>query len=243
MRHSLSERHATALDQAVDFLAARYAPTAIVASGSIVRGTGHATSDLDIVAIHEADWRQRVQRVFNGVACEMFVNPAFQIRRQMEKDAQAGRPVMAHMLATGFIVHDPDGIAAALQQEAIASLDAGPRVAPADLNIRLYGIATQFEDAGDLVNVDPDRSRTLLGEALVGAVKWWSLANGRWLPRDKELFEDLDRREPELGAAVRAVIREPDLDRQLQLAEAPIRSLIGVTGFYEWESTPEVMGP
>ena len=52
MRLPLSERHATALDQAVGFLAARYAPTAIIASGSIVRGTGHDTSDLDLSLIH-----------------------------------------------------------------------------------------------------------------------------------------------------------------------------------------------
>jgi hypothetical protein len=243
MRHSLPERHATALDQAIDFLAARYAPTAIVASGSIVRGTGHATSDLDIVAIHEADWRQRVQRVFNGVPCEMFVNPAFHIPRQMEKDARAGRPVMAHLLATGFIAHDPDGVAAMLQHEAIANLDAGPRIDPANLNFRRYGIATQLEDAGDLVDADPDRSRSLLVEALVAAVKWWSLANGRWLPRDKEVFEDLDRRDARLGAAVRAVIGEPDLARQVHLAVAAIQALIGVTGFYEWESIPEALVP
>jgi hypothetical protein len=243
MRLPLSERHAIALDQAVEFLTARFAPTAIVASGSVVRGTGHDTSDLDIVAIHEATWRQRVQRAFNGVACEMFVNPAFHIPRQMEKDARAGRPVMAHMLATGIIVHDPDGIAAALQREAIANLDAGPHVEADALDFRRYGVATQFEDAGDLVDADPDRSRALLIEALVAAVKWWSLANGRWLPRDKEVFDDLDRRDPGLGAAVRAVIREPVVARQVQLANAPIRALIGVTGFYEWESTPEEMAP
>ncbi|HYI24526.1 MAG TPA: nucleotidyltransferase domain-containing protein, partial [Thermomicrobiales bacterium] len=201
-RATLQEPYASALDEAVDYLRERYEPVAVVASGSVVRGTGHTGSDLDIVVIHEPPWRQRIQHVINGVPWEAFVNPEFQIRRQMEKDARAGRPVMAHMLDTGIIVLDTDGIAGKLVADAHTCLAAGPQVDPASLNFRRYGIATQFEDAVDLAVVDGDRSRTLLIEALVAGMKWWSLANGRWLPRDKDLFADLDRREPDLGMRI-----------------------------------------
>jgi hypothetical protein len=240
---TLHEPFATALTGAVAYLHDRYQSIGIVASGTIIRGTAHATSDLDIVAVHEQAWRQRTQRFFNDVPAEMFVNPVFQIRRQMTKDAEAGRPVMAHMLATGVIVHDPTGIAATLQAEARDNLDAGPTVSDEWLLLRRYGIATNLEDAVDLRDVDPDRARTLVVESLVEAVKWHFLNQGRWLPRSKALLADLDALDPDLGQAVRDALREPDLDRQLELAAPIVQRVVGHTGFFAWESTPQQLEP
>ena len=240
---TLPEPFATALDEAIAYLNERYQPIAIVASGTIVRGTGHATSDLDIVAIHEPPWRQRTQRFFNGVPADMFVNPVFQIRRQMKKDAEAGRPVMAHMLATGVVIHDPTGVAATLQAEARDNLAAGPAVSNESLIIRRYGIATNFEDAFDLREFDSDRARTLLVESLVEAVKWHFLNQGRWLPRSKALLTDLDALDPGLGRAIRDALWEPALDRQIELATPIVQRIIGHTRFFEWESTPQPLEP
>jgi hypothetical protein len=198
-----------ALREAVAYLHERFDPIGIVVSGTIVRGTGQATSDLDIVVVHGEPWRQRVQRFFNGVPCEMFVNPPFQIPRQMAKDAGAGRPVMAHMLATGVIVEDPTGIVATLVDAARANLAAGPQVPAETLQIRQYGIATQFEDATDLRDIEPDRARSLVIDALVEAVKWHFVKLGKWLPRSKALLDDLDALDSALGADVRAALRSP----------------------------------
>jgi hypothetical protein len=243
VKPTLKQPYAAALDEVVDWLRAEYAPIGIVVSGKIVRGTGQASSDLDIVAIHEEPWRQRVQRFFNGVPCEMFVNPHFHIPRQMAKDAAEGRPVMAHMLATGVIVEDPTGIVATLVDAARANLAAGPQVPAEALQFRQYGIATQFEDAVDLREIDQARSRSLVIDALVEAVKWHFLNLGKWLPRSKALLNDFDARDPDLGADVRAALREPDLDRQIELAEPIVRRIIGHSGFYEWDGDREALDP
>jgi hypothetical protein len=232
-----------ALREAVSYLHERFDPIGIVVSGTIVRGTGQATSDLDIVVVHEESWRQRVQRFFNGVPCEMFVNPAFQLRRTLEMEAAEGRPIVAHMLTTGVIVEDPTGICATLQEEARTNLEAGPQMPALDLLNWQYGIATQFEDATDLRDIEPDRARTLMVDSLVQAVKWHFLNLGRWLPRSKALLDDLDALDPALGADVRAALREPDLDRMIALAEPIMRRIIGHTGFFEWESDRQVLDP
>ncbi len=239
MTPNLTEAHRIALAEAISSILDRYEPLAIVASGSIVRGAGHAGSDFDIVVVHEPNWRQRIQHVFLDVPCEIFVNPVAQIRRQMAQDAREGRPVMAHMLATGTVVHDTNGIGVTLQQEGRENLAAGPKIDAAALDYRRYGIATVFEDAVDLVTIDPERCRAMLVEALVSGLKWWSLANGRWLPRDKELFTNLDLHDPDLGSLLRSVLREPDAQRQAVRAAPVMQRLIGATGFYEWEGRPE----
>lgn len=235
----LPEPYATALDQAVAWLHATYEPIAIIACGSIIRGTPHATSDLDLVVIHEQPWRQRAQRFFNGVPAEMFVNPVFQLRRQMVNDAEAGRPVMAHMLDTGAIVEDPTGVLAALREEARANLAAGPTVSNGWLVQRRYWVVTNFEDAVDLLHSDPDRAQTIVTESLVEAARLHFLQQGRWLPRSKALLADLEGLDPALAAQVRAALRATDLEERLSLAAAVIERTCGVAGFFEWDSEPQ----
>jgi hypothetical protein len=104
---------------------------------------------------------------------------------------------------------------------------------------RRYMAAGEFEDAGDLREADPDRARTLVMESLIEAVKWHFLNQGRWLPRSKSLLADLDALDSGLGRAVRDALRATEIDRQLALAAPIVQRIIGHTGFFEWESTPE----
>lgn len=239
----LAEPYRTALDQAIVYIRESYEPLGIVASGTIVRGVPDASSDLDLVVCHEPPWRQRIQRRFTGVPTEIFVNPEFQLHRQMGQDTRAGRPVMAHMLATGAIVHDTGGIMTALQDRAIAVLDAGPEVPSEHLVWKRYGITTAFEDAVDLQNSDPDRAHTIVTEALIDAVKLHFLQYGRWLPRSKALLTDLDALDPALGQATRAALGAARLDERLELAAPLILRIAGATGFFAWEGEPQPLEP
>lgn len=240
---ALPEPYATALKEAVSYIRNRYQSVGIVVSGTILRGQPHAASDLDLVVMHEPAWRQRTQRVFNRVPAEMFVNPAFQLRRQMAADAAVGRPVMAHMLATGDILDDPTGMMATLQREAKNNLAAGPTVAAEALTQIRYRIATAFEDAVDIRDIDADRAHAIVTEALTEAVKLHFVQQGRWLPRAKALLSDLDDLDPELGGQVRTALRCPDLNDQLVLAAPIIERIVGATGFFEWESELQELSP
>jgi hypothetical protein len=239
----LPEPYATALREAVDDLHQRYAPVGILVSGTIIRGTPHAHSDLDIVAIHEVEWRQRTQRFFNGVPCETFVNPAYRIRDGLVDEAARGRPVLAHMVSTGVIIEDPTGIMAELQAEARANFEAGPQVSGTTLLLQRYEIATAFEDAVDLGPFDQDRANAMLIEATIGAVKWHFLNQGRWLPRPKALLADLEALDPKLGEQVRLAVRATSFDERLAIATPIMEQMVGTTGFFEWDSEPQVIQP
>ena len=243
MLPALSPPHDLALHQAIETITDRFAPVAIVASGTIVRGTPSATSDLDIVVIHDQPWRQRVQCFFNGVPAELFVNPAFQIRNAFVTEARDARPVLAHMLATGIIVLDRTGIGAELQAEANANLAHGPLVPTGWLELRRYGIATVFEDAVDLEEIDPDRSRTLAMQALTESIDWWFPAHGHWRPRSKSLLADFQQHHPALGETARQAIDAPHLDQCLAHTATVLAGTIEATGFFAWESTPEPVDP
>ena len=67
----LSEPYARSLEEAVAWIRMEYSPLGIVASGSIIRGNPDPHSDFDIHVVTEGV-RQRVQKFFNGIPCEIF---------------------------------------------------------------------------------------------------------------------------------------------------------------------------
>jgi hypothetical protein len=239
----LDEPYATALREAVAYIHDRYQPVGIVVSGTIVRGNHGPSSDLDVVVIHEATWRQRVQRFFNGVPIEMFVNPEFQIRRVILGEPANGRPVMSHMIGTGEIIHDPAGVMFDLQALARQTLSAGPNFSPESLLAKRYAIATALEDAADIRAVDIDRAQAMLTDTLIEAAKYVFLANRRWLPRSKTLLADLDTLDPELGSDMRRALGPAGIDERIELTESLAQRIIGATGFFEWESEPQELTP
>lgn len=243
MLPDLSPPHTKALEEAIEAINERFDPEAIVVSGTIVRGNPQPSSDFDIVVIHDQPWRQRVQCFFNGVPAELFVNPAYQIRHAFEAEARDARPVLAHMLATGVIVLDRTGIAGELTAQATASLARGPHMDPAWLELRRYGIATAFEDAVDLELIDQSRSRTLALQALTDAIDWWFPAHGLWRPRPKSLLTNFEQHCPDLGATARQAISSSDLSQCLEHTATVLTGIIGATGFFPWESTPEAVSP
>jgi len=236
---ALNEPYRAALHEAVQFLFECFEIRAIVASGSILRGNPDANSDLDMVAIHSAPFRQRIQRRFNGVPAELFVNPLERLPRSFAEDRRRGRPSLAHMLATGVVLYDRDGIAPVIKAQATAHLDAGPDFSESELQLLRYGVATWFEDAVDLVARDPALCRLALHHAVEDAVTYRYLAANRWRPRFKELISGLAELDPALQLEVERFFAVTGLTDQLAAARAIIAACVGETGFFEWESAQE----
>lgn len=236
IRASLPERYRSAFDAALKFTQRELTPDGILVSGTIMRGNPDPASDLDIVVIHHEPWRQRLQRVFDGVPAEIFVNPPTGIRRSFAQEAQAGRAVMAHMIATGQIIQDVSGIMLTLREEAAESLAAGPQLTDQDTLQRRYAIATSYEDAVDIIDRDPILASAMVIESVMNAARLAFLTQGRWLPRSKALFSDLDALDPDLSRQVREVIGASSARNQLTLARPIVQRIAGATGFFEWES-------
>ena len=98
---ALSTAQRAALHEAMIYVQQRYDPLGIIAGGSIIRGNGGPTSDFDIYVIHDKPYRQRIQKRFSGVPAEIFVNNAASVRSYFPSECKAGRPITAHILATG----------------------------------------------------------------------------------------------------------------------------------------------
>ncbi len=230
----LAEPYATALEEAVAWILAEYTPTGIVACGSVLRGEGVASSDLDIQVIHTQPWRQRVQQWFNGVPAEIFVNPPEQIRRYFTEERGEGSPSTAHMLATGFTVLASDDIVETLRAEARETLALPPNASETMLMIHRYEAATMLEDALDVETVTPADAVCLLEYAMRLMIHYTFLAANRHLPREKKMVSALAILDPTLGELAQQFYTELSAERRFQVAKAFAERTLGGTGFFAW---------
>lgn len=235
----LDQRYDIALREAVACILDRFDVLGIIASGTIIRGTPSDNSDLDLYVIQRPAWRQRLQRFFNGVPAEIFVNPAHQVPRYFASERRAARPITAHMLATGSVIVDRDPVIAALIAQAHAEYARTPDLSESDLTSQRYMIASQAEDAADIATLDPQAASMLLGVAVHNALHYVFVSCNRWIPREKDLLAELRDIDPALARAARAFYASADAPTRIPIAERIVEHVVGTDRFFEWESPPE----
>lgn len=117
-------------------------------AGSVIRGEGTPTSDLDIVIITsrpEAPYRESL--VFEGWPVEAFVHSPDSVRRYFASDAAGRRPMLPMMCAEGIIVRGQNGLAETIKAEAQALLDAGPTsLTPDERDNYRYALTDLLDD-------------------------------------------------------------------------------------------------
>jgi hypothetical protein len=235
----LSPPYDQALRLAVDFIMQRFDPLGIIAAGTILRGCPSPTSDLDLYVLHGQPWRQRLQKFFNGVPTEIFVNPAAAIVGYLAEEQNDGRPLTAHMLATGFVVLDRHPDLERLRRRARELLDNPTKPGPEQLTSMRYMAALQYEDALDISTSDRASSNMILSEAVHAMLMYAFRAAGRHIPRQKDLLDDLNSLDPGLGAMARDFYSQTDFSSRLTLASRISAQALQVQGFFEWESKPD----
>jgi hypothetical protein len=208
---------------------------AINLAGSVASGEADARSDIDLFVIIGGDKRHRDQRLFGGVPIEMFFNPEARARQNLEKDQLKGQAPGVKMMAFGHIIYDPDGVFARLRAEALDVMEKGPAVPEETITFQRYAAVDQLDNALDVVDRDPATARLLATEALSQAIAVWFIERGGWTPRAKDRLRALRDVDPEAAEAVETFIESGDVND----AESAIGVLLGVSGFFEWESIPE----
>lgn len=89
--------------------------------GSFVTGNPTAHSDIDVVIVLREgnEWRERGNRIVDGLLIEYFANPPAQIRQYFKGDYADDRRVEAVLFTTGRVMFDRDGTVESLKSEAV----------------------------------------------------------------------------------------------------------------------------
>ena len=237
---TLPVKYDIALRDAVSFVLGSFKAVGIIASGTIVRGNPDATSDIDLWVIHLEPNRQRIQKFFNSVPVEIFVNPPWTIHTYFSQDQSNARPISAHMMATGFVVLATDPIVTELRQKAKWLLTQPPDLSEEAIERARYTAATRFEDAIDISLRNPIGASMLLSQSLVEMMRFAFLNARRFIPRDKDLLEEFSFLTSDSAAKVQNFFQTADYAERLRLATEIADEILGVRGFFEWSSSVEV---
>jgi hypothetical protein len=187
-------------------------------AGSVFRGKADARSNLDLYVI------------------EMFFNNEERSRGYFAQDQREGRARAVRLMAFGHVIYDPDGVFARLRADALDVMERGPAVPEEALTFRRYGAVDQMDSALDVADRDPAMARILATEAVSQAIAVWFVERGGWIPRGKDRLQELRTVDPEAAIAVERFIDSGSVAE----AEEAIAVLLGVGGFFEWDSIPEV---
>jgi predicted nucleotidyltransferase len=220
----------------------------VVVGGSRLRSEADLNSDIDVVVVVDRSGRRRWNFVIDGVEVETLINPPFQMRRYFKEEAEDGRGVMPHLLGTGRILFDPQGLMATLQAEARAVWDAGPP--PLSDRERWqfrYYAADAMRDLADVEAADPERTTFLLGIILRAIIDQHYRISGRWLAKPKRLLDHLNDWDAHAARLARracndAVGLRDRCDALRALADHVLAPLGGIMPL-EWQTEWEALEP
>lgn len=228
-----------ALRSAVRHTLERFEPDGIIVAGTHISGNPDPSSDLDIHVIHAAPQRQRIQKWFEGVPAEIFVNPPAAIRRYFADEVR--RPSTAHMLSTGFVVLDEAPIVQQLALEAREWLARPLELTETQLTAVRYFAADAFDNAQDVRDSDPAAALRILNSAVDDMLDYAFLARGKTLPRAKAYVAELREVDTALAQLAHRYYLAHDVAENFSLAEQIAALTVGETGFFEWESLLEAV--
>src|SRR4051812_3694478 len=130
----------------------RYPSASIVfCGGSVVRGEGFPSSDLDVVLIFDRlpnAWRESLD--FEGWPIDVFAHDPETLVYFVAQDGAGGRPALAQLISEALVVPAPTVTSRAIQTWARAVVAAEPQVPPpASLTNDRYWITDLVHDFRD----------------------------------------------------------------------------------------------
>jgi predicted nucleotidyltransferase len=187
------------IETAVEILRDRYADadSAFVA-GSVMRGEGTPTSDLDIVVLFPRIERSYRESFFyprgdfeRGWPIETFVHDEETIEYYfIEKDLKSGVGAIMHMVHDGVPVPTRTALNERIKARANALLDAGPPVvSAADVDYGRYTITGLLDDLIEPRN--DDEARAVVASLHHVLANHWLRGKGRWGAHGKTIARRL----------------------------------------------------
>jgi predicted nucleotidyltransferase len=233
----MEEFHKIALTEAVNWIESNYKPIGIIASGSIIRGNPNKDSDFDIYVIHEQPFRQRIQKYFNQVPCEIFVNNIDHTKSSFLEEQRQNRPVTAHLISTGLIIKGNDHEIVKLALKDANEFKNKPKeITEYNLTLNTYLITNLLEDANDTISSDPLTCEYILNRTLDKFIDFWFVLKRIPLPRIKERMITIKNIDVEFYNKIKLIYSLNDISQKLKQANDLIELTISKKGFFEWES-------
>ena len=160
-------------------------------AGSVARGAGTSTSDLDITVLLDGKPApHRDSRRFEGWPVELFVHTEASLGHYRARDAARRQPTMMRLVGESVVLVDVDGSGTPLQADCRAQVADGPPPLAADeVAASRYAVSELIED---LLGATDPLERTAVATALWDhALRLLLAGSGRWVGTGKGLVREV----------------------------------------------------
>lgn len=189
--------HQQALDAVLQELKQDSTVVACLCFGSFARGDYRPGSDIDLLCLTRAPWRERRVRLVGGVTVELFYNPPIQLDRELREAAITRNPATVLLLQESRVLWDGEGISAPLLALADEVHRQGPDPLSAFQILMLrYRLTDLLQDWLDLAG-EPGPQRLVEAELLQGMSEAFFDLRRQWRPKTKYRLHEMARLEPE----------------------------------------------
>lgn len=174
-------------------------------AGSITRGEGTATSDIDLIIVYdEGDATPyRNSRVHDGWPVEEFIHTLPAQDYYFNQDIKNGVPTMITMIGEGIILGPDLGLAQERQEKALALYQKGPTPLSQDeIEAARYFITDQMDDIRAPRNEGQRMASLTAFYHRLG--NFYLRAQGKWSGNGKHLFRRMERDNPDLATQYHA---------------------------------------
>jgi hypothetical protein len=181
----------------------RYPSASIVfCGGSVVRGEGFPSSDLDVVLLFDRlpnAWRESLH--FEGWPIDVFAHDPETLAYFVAQDCAAGRPSLAQMISEALVLPAETATSRAIQNWARGIVDAQPQLpSPASLASDRFWITDLLHDFRD--DRAPNDLRAVACKLYPLLCNFVLKTRGRWLGSGKTLPRLVERAAPDLSHSI-----------------------------------------
>lgn len=178
-------------------------PTArlLFCSGSVVRGEGYPSSDLDLVVLFDHvpnAWRESF--LFAGWPVEVFAHDAETLLHFHARDSAEGRPSLVHMIADSMVIPAESPTSLAIRAWARSVLASPPPSSAEALRSDRYFLTDLLHDFRD--DRPAAELRAIACKLHPQLYNFVLKSRGQWLGAGKSLPRCVERVAPELGQAL-----------------------------------------
>lgn len=226
------------LQSACDWARTELGATGVLAGGALQRGDAPAGGEFDLVVLCAAEPPRRfVRQRFDGVPVDLVPGTAAGLRRELDAEVAAGRPLLAHLLDTGeLLFDDAQGTLAHLVALAKARLQRGPGFTPAVLRRQRHLAAGAVQDALDAFKARSPEAMRAVHRAVDALAAQCFFGRGRFVPRVRQQLSQLRELDPHAAQLLQDVLALQGLDAGTKLRDAA-RELLVAEAFFDWDTT------
>ncbi|WP_425449409.1 nucleotidyltransferase domain-containing protein [Dethiothermospora halolimnae] len=204
----------------------------LILAGSIVRGEGTKTSDLDIVVIYEKiDKAFRESFIYEGTMIEVFAHDISTLKYFMYNiDYNDGRPVMASMVNEGVVIPSETELSNELKRIAKDHIKKGPKETDIDkIDSMRYNITNLLDDLKDSRNRN---EQTAIAVRLYEDLAELYFRSRRcWRGKGKSIVRIMKKYDPDFASkyneSFNLLFKKEDSSKVIELGEELLNSVGG----------------